>query len=84
MTNFKNEQEVLSYFKETGKKVVAFEGTVYDVGTYIPTHPGGEDKIEEYLGRCIDQPFEEAEHTKSARMIFRDLEKIGIIEGDSS
>ena len=45
------------------------------------THPGGSDKIEEYLGRRIDEPFEEEEHTKAARLIFRDLEKVGVIEG---
>ena len=32
----------------------------------------------------IDEAFEEAEHTKSARLIFRDLERIGVIDGDDS
>ena len=84
MRDFKNEAEVEAYYKETGHKVVIFEGTVYDVTEYIGTHPGGPDKIEEFLGKCIDEPFEEAEHTKSARLIFRDLEKVGIIEGTAN
>ncbi len=42
-------------------------------------HPGGADKILEYLGKSIDQPFEEAEHTASARFIFRDLPKVGYV-----
>lgn len=52
---------------------------MYDVGSYIGTHPGGADKIEEHLGKSIDEEFEKAEHTKSARLIFRDLEKVGVI-----
>lgn len=81
MSRFKNEKEVEDLYKKTGKKVIIFEGTVYDVGTYMGTHPGGSDKIEEYLGKRIDKPFEEEQHTKAARLIFRDLEKVGVIEG---
>ena len=84
MSYFKNEQEVYSLYKSTGRKVIVFEGSVYEVGNYMETHPGGSDKIEEYLGRTIDEPFEEADHTKAARLIFRDLERIGIIEGDEN
>jgi cytochrome b involved in lipid metabolism len=81
MQNFKNESEVEELYKTTKRKVIIFEGAVYDVGSYISQHPGGSDKIEEYLGKCIDEPFEEASHTKSARLIFRDLDRIGFISG---
>ena len=64
--------------------MIIFEGTVYDVSSYINLHPGGFDKIEELLGRNIDEAFEEAEHSRSARLIFRDLDKVGVIEGDDS
>jgi len=47
-------------------------------------HPGGADKIEEYLGKCINEPFEEAGHTKSARLIFRDLDRVGFIAGKTN
>ena len=56
---------------------------MYEVGEYLGQHPGGADQIEPYLGKCIDDPFEEAEHTKSARRIFQDLTKVGILDGGS-
>ena len=41
--------------------------------------------IENEYGKNIDEPFEEAEHTKSARNIFRDLPIIGKMkESDTS
>jgi hypothetical protein len=45
------------------------------------THPGGVEKIEEYIGKVIDEAFEEAEHTQAARLIFRDLNKVGLLVG---
>lgn len=83
MRDFKNEQEVKEYFLETGQKILIFEGTVYDVDIYIAQHPGGQDYLLQYLGKCIDEVFEEHGHTKSARLIFRDLDKIGFIAGDN-
>jgi cytochrome b involved in lipid metabolism len=59
--------------------VIIFEGIVYEVTDYIGQHPGGSDLIENYLGKSIDEPFEEAEHTKAARQIFRDLNRIGYV-----
>lgn len=44
---------------------------------YINEHPGGSELIENELGKHIDEPFEEAEHTKSARNIFKDLPIVG-------
>lgn len=52
---------------------------MYDVAEYLPQHPGGSDLIVPYLGMCIDEPFEENEHTKSARNLFKDLPKVGVI-----
>lgn len=40
-------------------------------------HPGGGDLIEKLLGKRIDEDFEDAEHTKSARKIFKELKVIG-------
>lgn len=57
-----------------------YQGLVYDVADYMSTHPGGEDLIENELGKNIDVPFEEAEHTKSAKNIFKDLEVIGRVK----
>jgi cytochrome b involved in lipid metabolism len=58
MRDFKNEQEVYQLFLETKKKVIIFEGAVYDITEYASTHPGGEDLLEPYYGKCIDEPFE--------------------------
>lgn len=58
---------------------------MYDVAEYIDQHPGGSELIENEYGKNIDEPFEEAEHTKSARNIFRDLPIIGKMkESDTS
>ena len=46
----------------------------------MSTHPGGEDLISKEIGKNIDEPFEEAEHTKSARNIFKDLEIVGVMQ----
>lgn len=46
MRDFKTEQEVMEYYKETSRKIIIFEGTVYDVDNYMGTHPGGSDFIE--------------------------------------
>lgn len=77
---FKNEAEVEAYQKESGKQIIIFEGSVYDVKEYMPTHPGGGDLIQNLIGKSIDEEFEDAGHTKSARNIFRDLNKIGHVE----
>ncbi len=84
LKDFKNENEVADFMKESGRKFVIFEGSVYDVTDYIGVHPGGTDQIEPYLGKSIDEPFIEADHTKSARHVFRDLDKIGVIYGSDA
>jgi len=35
LRQFKNEAEVEAYQKETGKKIIIFEGTIYEVGEYM-------------------------------------------------
>ncbi len=82
MRDFVNEKEVMHYMEQTKRKVIIFEGSVYDVTEYLGQHPGGSDQIEPYLGGKIDEAFKDAGHTKSARLVFRDLEKVGIIAGD--
>lgn len=34
-----------------------------------------------YIGKCIDDPFEEQEHTQSARNLFKALPKKGVLKG---
>ena len=57
--------------------------TVYHVGEYMPNHPGGQEYIEDRLGKVIDTDFEEAEHTKSARNIMNELPVIGSLISDN-
>ena len=74
---FESEEEVYDLYKNEGKKVVLYQGVVYEVGEYMVTHPGGQEFIENELGTNIDVKFEEAEHTKAAKNIFKDLEVVG-------
>jgi cytochrome b involved in lipid metabolism len=84
MIDFISESAFEEYSKKSDKKLIAFEGTIYDVTNYMESHPGGSEKIEEFIGKVIDEAFEEAEHTQSARLIFRDLNKIGLLVGEDS
>jgi cytochrome b involved in lipid metabolism len=43
----------------------------------MPQHPGGPDYLIKNLGKNIDEDFEEAEHTKSAKRLFKDLPLVG-------
>jgi cytochrome b involved in lipid metabolism len=76
---FKNEAEVLEYYEKDkeANQVIIFENVVYDVGDFMPTHPGGGKLIEDLLGKPIDEEYEEAEHTKSATRALHDLKVIG-------
>ena len=78
---FINEAEVTEYYlaDKENNQVVLFEGVVYDVKDYAPEHPGGPEYLLDNLGKDIEEPFEEAEHTKSARKVFKDLPIIGRI-----
>lgn len=68
---FSNEASVTEHCeKNGGLKWVIYEGNVYDIEAYLPNHPGGSNAIEPYLGMCIDEPFEEQEHTKLAKSMF--------------
>lgn len=81
MRDFKNEKEVEEYRASSGKQIIIFEGTVYDVSGYISHHPGGADLVEDFLGKSIDEAFKEHGHSNQARLVFRDLEKVGFIVG---
>ena len=56
-----------------------FEGKVFDVKDYMPDHPGGPEYISKHLGTNIEDPFEEAEHTKKAKKILLKLPVVGVI-----
>jgi cytochrome b involved in lipid metabolism len=50
----------------------------------MPTHPGGQDLLENEVGTNIETKFEEAEHTKSAKNIFKSLPVIGKMSREDS
>lgn len=81
---FKTETEVMNLYNEDkeNNQIIIFEGVVYDVKAYMPQHPGGKEYIENLLGKTIDEDFEEAEHTKSARKLFKDLPLVGYMKGN--
>lgn len=49
-------------------------------------HPGGSDLIDPYIGLSIDVPFEEQGHSKSAKKMIANFNKVGVIgsKSDSS
>lgn len=83
---FTTPEDVMAYFQEDTEnhKVVIFEGKVYDVAEYMPDHPGGSDYIETNLGKNIEEPFEDAEHTKAAKKTLLKLPIVGVMETDSN
>jgi len=78
---FSNDQEVKKYFEDDkeNNQVVIFEGTVYNVKDYAPNHPGGDHYLLERLGTNIEEDFEDAEHTKSAKNNLKELPVVGFM-----
>jgi cytochrome b involved in lipid metabolism len=63
--------------------VVIFEDVIYNVKEYMSQHPGGPEYLSKNFGKNIDYDFEEAEHTKSARRLFKDLPIVGkMVKGE--
>ena len=50
----------------------------------MPEHPGGGQLIADLLGQNIDEAFEEAEHTKTAKKLFKDLKVVGRMLGSEA
>lgn len=46
----------------------------------MPLHPGGPEYISKLLGTNIEDPFEDAEHTKKAKKILLNLPVVGVID----
>lgn len=46
---------------------IVIDGKVYDVGSYLDEHPGGDDVILATTGKDAMDEFEDAGHSKSAR-----------------
>jgi cytochrome b involved in lipid metabolism len=46
MRDFKTEKEVEEFYQSSGKSIIIFEDTIYDVSSYMKLHPGGSDLVE--------------------------------------
>jgi len=45
---------------------VTYEGDKYDIGTFIKSHPAGEEAIRPYEGKDLTEAFDEVGHSKQA------------------
>ena len=81
LIEFASPTEVMAHYQKDkeNNQVVIFEGKVYDVKDYMPDHPGGPEYIEKNLGTNIEQEFEDAEHTKSAKKTLYKLPLVGTV-----
>ena len=77
MKHFAGEEEVYDLYKKDGKEIVIYESKVYDVSGFIAEHPGGPEKVREYLGKNIVEPFEEEGHSKYALTLLLKLPVVG-------
>lgn len=83
---FSCEEEVMEHYlkDKENHQVVIFDGVVYDVKEYAPDHPGGDHYLTDRLGKNIEADFEEAEHTKSALKVMKDLPIIGTVSSSDT
>eukprot|EP01066_Platyproteum_vivax_P014737 Platyproteum_vivax@DN6591_c0_g1_i1.p1 len=59
---------------------IAIHGRVYDVTSYLDTHPGGPEVMLSHAGKDVSEDFEDIGHSSGARDIAIEKE-IGILEG---
>lgn len=64
-------------------KWAIYQGIIYDVKDYGAQHPGGSDVLFELNGKSIDEAFEDQGHSKTAKNLFKDLPKRGLVKGAS-
>jgi 4-hydroxysphinganine ceramide fatty acyl 2-hydroxylase len=70
--------------KTRSSAYVSFKGAVYDITTFLPDHPGGDDIMLDYVGGDIGQIMaDESQHVHS-RSAYDMMEeyKIGELGGD--
>lgn len=65
------------------KDIIVFEGEVYDVADFKPTHPGGPKYIDDYIGKDMTEAFYDADHSRIAKRLLKET-KIGVLDGDNT
>ncbi|KAG4165447.1 hypothetical protein ERO13_A13G084232v2 [Gossypium hirsutum] len=50
---------------------IVIDGKVYDVTSYLDEHPGGDDVVLESTGKDATDDFEDAGHSKSAKVLLQ-------------
>jgi len=71
-------QEVARHNSFTDAWLVINKG-VYNVTEWLPYHPGGEGKIQPWIGKDATVAFDERGHSSKAREVLEDF-KIGVTE----
>ena len=62
---------------------IIVRGEVYNVTSFLTSHPGGPGVILPFLGRDATEPFEETGHSQHATMTLAKL-RIGILDGGAA
>jgi cytochrome b involved in lipid metabolism len=57
----------------TEGKVVTYRGETFDISEFIHGHPGGEELLNDYIGKDITEAFDNASHGASAMAIMNSL-----------
>lgn len=76
---FQSDLEVQQFAEEKSRKIIIFEGFVYDISSYMNLHPGGSQILEPLIRKSIDDEFSEVGHSRSAKQLFLEFQKVGII-----
>jgi 4-hydroxysphinganine ceramide fatty acyl 2-hydroxylase len=61
-------------------KLVTYRGETFDISEFIHGHPGGEELLQDYIGKDITEAFDNASHGASAMSIMNSLR----VKADSS
>jgi len=77
MTQFNSLEEISELWTKEKKEVILYEDTVYDVKDFKSEHPGGVVILEEQLGKRIDEPFAEENHSAYAKKVLKRLPVVG-------
>lgn len=80
MLQFANNEDVLEACKKDDKQIVIYKSKIYDITKFIKIHPGGKKVIQPHIGKPIDEPFGDQEHSDTAKSYFGTrVPQVGIV-----